>query len=51
MKYAVKGNANNLDTEAKCHYVSYVLGQQGHIIELDGRRPKPVVKSKCDDPS
>ena len=38
-KHAVKGNQNNLNSEAKCHYVTYVMGKEGHIIELDGRRP------------
>ena len=26
MKYAVEGNQNNLNSEAKCHYVAYVRG-------------------------
>ena len=51
LKYAVEGDQSTINSEAKCHYVSYVLGQQGHIIELDGRRPLPVVKGKCEDAS
>lgn len=26
LKYAVQGNQGNMHTEAKCHYVTYVLG-------------------------
>ena len=28
-----------------------MLGEKGSIIELDGRRPAPVVKSECPDPA
>ena len=49
MKYAVQGNQANINSDAKCHYVAYVRGPHNHIIELDGRRPAPVVKEKCED--
>ena len=51
MTHAVKGNQNTINSDAKCHYVTYVLGKNGHIIELDGRTTQPVVKGKCDDPN
>ena len=51
MKYAVEGDQSTINSEAKCHYVSYVMGKGGNILELDGRRPLPVVKGKCEDPS
>lgn len=48
LKHAVKGSQETINTEAKCHYVTYILGKDGKwVVELDGRRPSPVVKTEC----
>ena len=47
--FASQGEQSTINSEAKCHYVTYVLGSKGHIIEMDGRRPRPVIKGECDD--
>ena len=46
-QFAVQGNQNNLNSEAKCHYVSFIKTKAGTIIELDGRKESPSVKGQC----
>lgn len=38
------------DTEVDTHFIAFVLGNDGKtVLELDGRRPGPVVRGLCDD--